>query len=136
MSFDFCVFLINTADAVRLHDMVIARFGGALGIRDIKLLESALDQPLKAIDYGENSEREFAYLAAIYFFHIIKNHAFIDGNKRTGLLVATTFLGRNGFVLDMEFDILYDLALKTAESHKDNKREIAEIFKSCMKKID
>lgn len=128
------VILISIDDAIQLHEMIIARFGGASGIRDLKLLESALDQPLKSIEYGETEERELAYLAAIYFFHVIKNHAFVDGNKRAGLLIATTFLASNGFTLKIDFDALYELALKTAESQV-NKQEIAALFKSCMKRI-
>jgi death-on-curing protein len=117
-----------------MHEMIIARFGGAPGIRDLKLLESALNQPLKTIDYGSDSERSVEYLAATYFFHIIKNHAFVDGNKRTGLLVATTFLARNKFAFEMDFDELYGLALKTAES-KVNKKEISLLFKACIRQV-
>jgi len=126
--------LITVHEALKLHEIVIDRFGGASGVRDIKLLESALDQPLKTIEYGDDSEKELSYLAAIYFFHIIKNHAFVDGNKRTGLLVAITFLVKNGYTLEMDFDALYDLAIKTAESYL-NKREIAELFKLAMRQI-
>lgn len=129
------VILITVDDAIRLHTMVIDRFGGLSGIRDIRLLESALDQPLKIIDYGEEQETQFEYLAATYFFHVIKNHAFIDGNKRTGLLIATTFLARNGFVLNMDFDTLYQLALETAES-RAQKQDIAALFKAGMKQIN
>jgi len=132
---DLFVMLITVQDAIQLHEMIITRFGGSPGIRDLKLLESALDQPLKAIDYGSDSERSIEYLAAVYFFHVIKNHAFVDGNKRTGLLVATTFLARNKFILEIGFDELYELALKTAESQV-NKQEIAGIFKSCIRQVN
>ena len=73
---DVFVILVTVQDAIRLHEMIIAGFGGSPGIRDLKLLESALDQPLKAIEYGSESERSIECLAATYFFHIIKNHAF------------------------------------------------------------
>jgi death-on-curing protein len=129
------VILITVDDAIRLHTMVIDRFGGASGIRDIRLLESALDQPLKVIEYGEEQETRFEHLAATYFFHVIKNHAFIDGNKRTGLLIATTFLKRNRFILDMDFDALYRLALETAES-RIHKQDIATLFRAGMKQVD
>jgi death on curing protein len=128
------IILVTVRDAIQLHEMIIARFGGSSGIRDLKLLESALDQPLKAIEYGSDSERSIEYLAASYFFHIIKHHAFVDGNKRTGLLVATTFLARNKFALEMDFDELYGLTLKTAES-KVNKQEISLLFKACIRQV-
>ena len=131
---DLFIILITVRDAIRLHEMIIARFGGSPGIRDLKLLESALDQPLKTLEYGSDQERSIEYLAATYFFHIIKNHAFVDGNKRTGLLVATTFLARNKFALEMDFDELYELALKTAKSKVD-KQEISIYFKACMKQV-
>ena len=131
---DLFIILITVQDAIQMHEMIIARFGGASGIRDLKLLESALDQPLKAMEYGSDSERSMEYLAATYFFHIIKNHAFVDGNKRTGLLVAITFLAKNKFVLEMDFDELYELALKTAES-KVNKQEISLLFKACTRQV-
>ena len=129
-----CVVLITIEEAVHLHAMVVTRFGGASGVRDIKLLESALDQPLKVIEYGEESEKQLEYLAATYFFHVIKNHAFVDGNKRTGLLVTITFLSRNGFALMMDHESLYNLAIQTAES-KIQKHEIAMILKSCIMKM-
>ena len=50
--------------------------------------------------YGNLEEQEITYLAAVYFFHIIKNHPFIDGNKRTGLLTALKFLAQNGYDIE------------------------------------
>jgi death on curing protein len=126
--------LITLDEAIQLHEMVITRFGGAHGIRDIKLLESALDQPLKVIEYGQEQEKELEYLAATYFFHVIKNHAFVDGNKRTGLLIATTFFAKNRFILKMDFDALYQLALETAES-RIHKQGIAALFRVSMQQI-
>ena len=131
---DAFIIFISVEDAIYLHKIIIARFGGASGIRDVKLLESALDQPLKAIEYGDDSEKEITYLAATYFFHIIKNHAFVDGNKRTGLLVASTFLAKNGYGLEVDFDALYEVAIKTAESSL-NKEEISKFFKTSIKAI-
>lgn len=71
-------------------------------------------------------------MAATYFFHIIKNHPFIDGNKRTGLLTAIKFLTINGYKIDMSdesiYDNLYQIAIDTAASQK-NKDDIANFFK-------
>ena len=79
-----------------LHDRLLARFGGAEGIRDQGMLESALGKPRQLYHYGEPSVFD---LAASYAFGVVKNHPFIDGNKRTGFMSAYTFLGVNGYDL-------------------------------------
>ena len=79
------------------HAEQLALFGGADGIRDHGLLDSALARPLNKFGYGENS---IAALAAAYGFGIARNHPFIDGNKRTALASMIVFLGLNGMDLD------------------------------------
>jgi death-on-curing protein len=78
------------------HAEQLALFGGADGIRDRGLLESALARPLNKFGYGETS---IAALAADYGFGIARNHPFIDGNKRTALASMIVFLGLNGLDL-------------------------------------
>ena len=75
-----------------IHDRQIARHGGAAGIRDTGLLESGCARPLNRHRYGETA---LPALAAAYAFGIVKAHAFVDGNKRTGLVTALTFLRLN-----------------------------------------
>jgi death-on-curing protein len=77
------------------HERLLAEFGGASGIRDRKLLDSALARPKNLFAYGSSTP---ARLAASYAFGIVKNHPFVDGNKRTGFTLAILFLERNGFV--------------------------------------
>ncbi len=79
------------------HAEQLALFGGADGIRDRGLLESALARPLNKFSYGESG---IAALAAAYGFGIARNHPFIDGNKRTALASIIVFLGLNGMDLD------------------------------------
>ncbi len=79
-----------------IHEEMLAEFGGSAGIRDQGLLESALGQPKNLFGYCSPSLFD---LAAAYAFGIVKNHPFIDGNKRTGFMVAYTFLTRNGWEL-------------------------------------
>ena len=76
-----------------LHDESLAMHGGASGMRDEGLLDSALARPLNLVAYGEP---EAAALAAAYGFGLAKNHAFIDGNKRTAFLAVGLFLRLNG----------------------------------------
>ncbi len=76
-----------------IHDEQLVAHGGSGGVRDIALLESALNRPLNKRNY-ENAE--LPELAAAYAFGIARNHPFVDGNKRTSLLALYTFLGING----------------------------------------
>ena len=80
------------------HAEQLALFGGADGMRDRGLLESALARPINKFNYGQTS---MAALAAAYGFGIARNHAFIDGNKRTALAAMIVFLGLNGLDLDV-----------------------------------
>jgi death-on-curing protein len=79
-----------------LHDESLAEHGGAAGIRDEGLLDSALARPLNLVAYGEP---DFADLAAAYAVGLAKNHAFVDGNKRAAFLSVGLFLGLNGYRL-------------------------------------
>jgi death-on-curing protein len=79
---------------IAIHDEQLAIHGGASGLRDDGMLESALDRPKNRWAY---ERAEVAELAAAYAFGIARNHPFIDGNKRTALLALYTFLGVNGF---------------------------------------
>lgn len=76
-----------------LHEQLLAAFGGSSGVRDQGLLESALARPENLFVYGDPSLHD---LAASYAFGIVKNHPFVDGNKRTGFTVAVLFLELNG----------------------------------------
>lgn len=95
------------------HDMQLAEHGGSSGLRDEGLLESALARPQNLAAYA-NKAPTFHRLAAAYAFGIVRNHPFVDGNKRTALVVAIAFLERNGisFAASQEEAYLtfYDLA--------------------------
>ena len=82
---------------IAIHERLISEHGGSGGLRDIGLLESALARPLHLFTYGKPSVVE---LAAAYAVGIAKNHAFIDGNKRTAFVAAAVFLSRNGLRLN------------------------------------
>ena len=86
-----------TAELVTaIQEEQLSQFGGAAGLREPGLLDSALDRPRNKFAYGET---KLTALAAAYAFGIARNHPFVDGNKRTALLSIYTFLGLNGFVL-------------------------------------
>jgi death-on-curing protein len=79
-----------------LHNESLSLHGGAAGLRDEGLLESALARPLNLSAYGDP---DVAALAAAYGVGLAKNHAFVDGNKRAAFLAVGLFLGLNGFRL-------------------------------------
>ena len=89
---------LTTADVLAIHDQLIAEHGGADGIRDVTLLESALSRPQQLSAYGQ-PKPDMAALAAAYAFGIAKNQAFVDGNKRTSAVVTEAFLRLNGLSL-------------------------------------
>lgn len=76
-----------------LHAQSLAEHGGSDGMRDESLLDSALGRPQNLFAYGKPTLFD---LAASYAFGLVKNHPFIDGNKRTAFVVAVTFLELNG----------------------------------------
>ncbi|HSG33233.1 MAG TPA: type II toxin-antitoxin system death-on-curing family toxin [Sphingomonadaceae bacterium] len=84
--------------ALATHDLQLAEHGGGQGIRDINLLESAMARPQNLSAHGDP---DCAELAAAYAFGIARNHPFVDGNKRTAMVVSETFLNLNGFELDI-----------------------------------
>lgn len=87
-----------TRQAVEIiHDEQLAEHGGAGGLRDAGLLDSALARPRNLDAYGEAG---LCVLAAAYAAGIVRNHPFVDGNKRAGFLAAYTFLAVNGLDLD------------------------------------
>jgi len=87
---------IERAVILAIHDMQLAEHGGGSGIRDENLLESALARPVNLHAYGAP---DAAALAGAYGYGISRNHAFIDGNKRTGFVAAELFLRLNGYQL-------------------------------------
>jgi death on curing protein len=88
------VIWLERRDVEAFHDDQVAEYGGLRGLRDAGALESALARPRNLAAYGKPSLHE---LAAEYAFGIARNHPFADGNKRTALVAAFTFLELNGF---------------------------------------
>lgn len=82
--------------ALAAHGEQLAEHGGAAGVRDMNMLESAMARPLNLVAYGDPDAAE---LAASYAFGIARNHPFVDGNKRTAAVVGETFLALNNHAL-------------------------------------
>lgn len=86
---------IDEREAFILHERLVALHGGAAGVRDEGLLKSALARPRQHAAYAETPDVNS--LAAIYSAAIIRNHPFVDGNKRTGFVLGILFLELNGY---------------------------------------
>jgi death-on-curing protein len=87
---------LNREDCLAIHEMMLSQHGGLAGVRDDGLLESALSKPQNLFAYPSPTLPE---LASSYAAGIILNHPFLDGNKRTGFMLAATFLELNGLTL-------------------------------------
>ncbi len=85
------IVFLKSKDLLDIHEFVINKYGGAAGTRDLNLLDSAANQPNATFD-RIFVHKDIYEMAATYFFHVIKNHAFVDGNKRTGIVCTNTFL--------------------------------------------
>lgn len=82
--------------ALAIHEAQLAEHGGTAGVRDLGLLDSALTRPMNARAHESSNIPE---MAALYAIGIVRNHPFVDGNKRVGLVLLETFLEDNGYVL-------------------------------------
>lgn len=116
---------IATEVALAAHREQLIAHGGGDGVRDVRLLESAMARPQNLLGYGKP---DLAALAAAYAYGIARNHPFIDGNKRTALVVSETFIALNGAELiatDAEVVVAF-LALASGDLTED---ELASWFR-------
>ena len=109
---------LTVGDVIDLHAQQLARYGGAEGLRDQGLLESAVATP-RASFGGQFAHEDIHSMAAAYAFHIAQNQAFVDGNKRTGLLAALVFLDINGWILADPDERLQEAMLAIADRGLD-----------------
>lgn len=123
MSFDF----LALDDLLKIHDDQIKRYGGSKGIRDLELLQSAIAMP-QAGAGNDYFHKDVFEMAAAYLFHIVNNHPFVDGNKRTGAVAAILFLELNGHTLTASEKGFENIVIGVAAG-KIGKIKIAEFFK-------
>jgi death-on-curing protein len=114
-------------EVLEIHRDQIERHGGSLGVRDLGLLESALAMP-RAGSRGTYFHADVHEMGAAYLFHIVKNHPFVDGNKRAGAMAAYVFLRLNGLELTATNPDLVDLVLGVAENRFD-KADVAAFIR-------
>jgi death-on-curing protein len=90
--------MISISDVLKIHQAIISRFGGRLGVRDVQLLESSLQRSFQTFDGKELYETPI-HKAAALVESLLRNHPFVDGNKRVGYAVLRLFLKTNGLTI-------------------------------------
>ena len=119
---------LSLGEIIEIHRDQIKRYGGMPGIRDMGLLKSALAMP--STGFGEcYAHNDLFEMAAAYLFHIIRNHPFVDGNKRTGTVAAVIFLDINGIELNVNEQIFEEMVISVAEG-KASKSSVANFFRN------
>ncbi len=118
---------------IKLHDQLVDQYGGRKGILNLGLLMSALEMP-KATFNGRDLHRTVYDKAAAYLFHLIKNHPFVDGNKRTAAMVSILFLSTNKSTFSFDNDEYENLILQVAKSEV-SKKEIQQFFRRAHKAV-
>jgi death-on-curing protein len=114
---------IDERDALALHDRLLALHGGAVGLRDDGLLKSALARPQQHFAYAESPD--VVDMAAAYTCGIVRNHPFVDGNKRTGFVVGVLFLELNGYRFNASEEDAAQMVLELASGNLDEAGYIA-----------
>ena len=118
---------LSLYEVIHIHRDQIERYGGRPGIRDIELLQSAVAMPCAGVG-KEYVHTNIYEMAAAYLFHIIGNHPFIDGNKRTGAVAAVVFLMMNGIELRAD-ERGFEAMVRSVAEGRMKKAEIAQFLR-------
>jgi len=128
---------LSLREILELHDKIIEVSGGARAIRDMKALESAINQPRLTFDQTDLYPDIVAKAAALCFF-LVMNHPFVDGNKRIGHAAMETILILNGFEIEASIDEQEKIILELADGSLDREeltawlnRHIIHITSTC-----
>ncbi|MGQ9634896.1 MAG: type II toxin-antitoxin system death-on-curing family toxin [Bryobacteraceae bacterium] len=126
---------LSLEEVLEIHRQQIERYGGASGVRDHSLLESAIAQPQASFS-TEFLHASIPAMAAAYLFHLCRNHPFVDGNKRVAANAAITFLLMNDWEPAFTEDPLVDAVLAVASSSM-TKEDLAQFFEChCVPRPD
>lgn len=121
------IIFLDLEDVLMIHADQVRRYGGSKTIRDKGLLQSAVSMPKTSFS-EKYAHKDIYEMAAAYMFHIVMNHPFVDGNKRTGTVCAIAFLKLNGINVIVSNDTLADFVISIAQGKKD-KRSITAFLK-------
>jgi death on curing protein len=121
---------LDRADCLAIHEMMLAQYGGLTGVRDEGLLESALAKPQNLLAYDSPT---LPQMAASYAAGIVLNHPFLDGNKRTGFMMAATFVELNGLVFTATEEDVVEKTLALAAGKLKEAAYASWLNDSCRK---
>jgi death-on-curing protein len=122
---------LTLEEVLEIHRDQLERYGGRQGLRDVRLLQSAIAAPQTGL--GEDYLHDDLFeMAAAYLFHLVRNHPFVDGNKRVGAVAALVFLLLNGAEIEIREDELADAVLQVARGRM-HKGEVATFFREHVK---
>jgi death-on-curing protein len=124
---------LTPEQVIFLHSRLISTIGGAHGVRDVGMLLSALGRPQATFD-GKELYPDIMLKAAALMDSLVRNHPFMDGNKRTAITASALFLRQNGYLLQVENLEMVHFTLACAQSQL-SLVEIAEWFRKYSKKI-
>lgn len=124
---------LSGAEILLIHSRLVDETGGLHGVRDYNAIQSVIDQPRQAV-FGKELYPTVFLKAAVYARNIIAHHPFLDGNKRTGITVASVFLSDNGYTTEAKEGEFYKLALHIAED-KWEYEKIAAWYESHTTKV-
>ena len=118
---------LDIEKVLRIHRSLIEQYGGAEGVRDIGLLQSAIAMPQASFE-GQHLHADMFEMAGAYLYHIVQNHPFLDGNKRTGAATAIIFLAMNDIELNDDEYGLVEITMAVAQG-RANKSDAASFFR-------
>ena len=124
---------LSLQEVMWIHQDQLHRYGGDAGLRDLDALRSAVGMP-KAGAQGVYYHSDLFEMASAYLYHLVQNHAFIDGNKRVGTASAVVFLDLNGIELRVDDAALVDMVIQVA-SGKAAKSDVADFFRTHARKV-
>jgi death-on-curing protein len=126
---------LTLAEVLLIYQDQIRRYGGAYGVRDISLLNSAIHVPQSTFE-KRHLHATIPEMAAAYTYHICQNHALLDGNKRVSLASALVFLDLNGYDFQSTEEEAYDMIMSVALGEMD-KKMLTDLFaRHAVKRAD
>lgn len=124
---------LTVEEVKKCHSEALRLYGGSHGLRSQELLESAVFTPQNSFD-GEYLYNDLFLMAGVYFFHIGQNQAFIDGNKRTGVIASFYFLEKNGIEVTISVKDCENMAIKVASGEIKDKEVITKFLRDNSRK--
>lgn len=121
---------LTTDEVLEIHRDQISRYGGSFGVLNQGHLESSIAQP-QATFGGRFLHAGPFEMAAVYLYHLVRNHAFVDGNKRVAAVAAIVFLALNGYNLEADDEELEQLVLSAARGEMDKDEIAAFLRRNC-----